>query len=192
MRAAINHRAVWVVGILILLSFTGGVVFAGGKLPELMANQSDSSWVSKNGFAPIETIQQQETSQAEFLRMLMVIYKPKQQGVIVPKGAENHWAAPHYATAKSEGLIDCSCIIKPDQEISYQDSTKFVMKAINKKAGKEVVKLEEVQAWVKRSGEVTSPMTYAEVVALLRKMDELVKENQKEEGEFGDDEKARK
>ncbi len=173
-------------------SFTGGVVMANGvKLPLVLSEKllDDKEWAVSTGLVSAEVAWSQSPSQAEFLKRLITVYKPAQQGVIVPKGAENHWAAPYYATAKSEGLIDCSCQIKPDESITYQEASKFIMRAINKKAGKELVKLEEVQAWVKHAGDVTTPVTNLEAVTFLRKMDGVFEANhlKKEVGEKGNE-----
>lgn len=177
-----------------VLSFTGGIVVANGSFSAVIPQKvlSDEEWAKSAGLISTTSTSQQNLKQAEFLKMLITIYQPKKQGVIVPKGAENHWAAPYYATAKQEGLIDCSCQITPDKEIPFQETTKFVMRAINKKTGKDTVTLDEVQAWVKHSGDVGTPVTVGEVVVLLRKMDGMIPKNQEKNGGISNDEKVRK
>ncbi|MGC5325711.1 hypothetical protein [Brevibacillus sp. SYSU BS000544] len=177
-----------------VLSFAGGIVVANGSFSTTLSQkmQGNEEWAKSAGLISANTTVEQKLTQAEFLKILMTIYKPKKQGVIVPKGAENHWAAPHYATAKQEGLIDCSCQIAPDKEISFQDTTKFVMKAINKKTEKDTVALEEVQAWVKHTGGANTPVSVGEALVLLRKMDELMVGNIGQAGGKGNDEKDRK
>lgn len=176
-----------------VLSFAGGIVVANGNFSAAISQKmlGDEEWAKAAGLISANTTVEQKLTQAEFLKMLMNIYKPKKQGVIVPKGAENHWAAPHYATAKQEGLIDCSCQITPDKEISFQDTTKFVMRAINKKTEKDTVTLEEVQAWGKHAGDVNTPVSVGEALVLLRNMDGLMVGNIGQAGGKGHDEKDR-
>ncbi|MGD8190403.1 hypothetical protein ACQCN2_10505 [Brevibacillus ginsengisoli] len=190
-----DKRLLLLVTLIGICFFAGGIVVASeGTLPQVVKEQpnqplSDLQWAMSKGLVSANSSGNQSMTQAEFLKMLLAVYKPAQQGVIVPHGAENHWAAPIYATAQNEALFDCSCQIKPDEKITFLDASKFIFRAINKKAGKELVKLEDVQSWVKHNGDITTPVTYTEVSSFLHKMDGMVEANLLEKGGKKDDPK---
>jgi hypothetical protein len=138
--------------------------------------QSDLDWAVSKGFVAPGVKPEQEITQADFLRMVMTQYQSEKQGVVVPPGAENHWAAPYYATAKQEGLIDCSCQIKPERGITLVEAAKIVMLGINRKANKPLLSMSEVQNWV-AGKEAKSTVTYQDASVLLRKMSEVYEHN---------------
>lgn len=180
----LGRKIVMVAFLGMVLFFTGGIVIANGSFASVISPKvlDDEAWAKSEGIIPATSTNQQSLKQAEFLKMLLTIYQPEKQGVIVPKGAENHWAAHFYATAKSEGLIDCSCQITPDKEITFQETTKFVTRAINKKIGTDTVTLDLVQAWAKHAGDVSTPVNVGEVVVLLRNMDGMLAEKPEKNG----------
>lgn len=171
-----------------IFSLTGGVVVANdGVMPHSISDKpvnattekpvSDLQWAASRGLFSADASSQQTVTQAEFLRMLLTVYKPIQQGVIVPHGVENHWAAPIYATAKNEALFDCSCQVKPDDKMKLAELSKFIVKGINQKAKKELVNFDQVMEWTGKKDKNADLATYEDVAVLLKKMEDTYVSN---------------
>lgn len=158
-----------------LVSFIGGVMAA--SMPEMLLpvfERTDVEWAQDKGFMSGSIKEEGNPTQAEFLQMVVKVFGSEIKGGMVPKGAENHWASKVYATAKAEGMIDCSCQIKPDQSITTKEAAKFILLALNGKAKKQITSLEEVQGWIERKADEKTPVTYQDGAKMIRKMHELM------------------
>lgn len=150
-----------------------GVVYAA----QTAVPATDWEWARQAGYVSADDVPEQPITQAQFLQMVMQTYGAKESGVTVPKGAENHWAAGYYATAKQEGIIDCSCQIKPDKAMTAQEAAKFVMLGINRKSTSRMVTIDDVQNWIPKKDRQDSPVTYHDAAAFIRKMDEALRKS---------------
>lgn len=159
--------------------FIAGIILAvtGAFLAPFSFHYSSAAQEKKTSKGYISSAENAEKpiTQARFLQMVMAEYQAAENGLIVPSGAENHWASGIYATAKKEGLIDCSCQIKPDETITAKEAAKFVMLSINQKAGANLVTLEEVQSWTDRDKD-DGLLDNHTAAALVQKMNEIFRE----------------
>ncbi|NGQ96206.1 hypothetical protein G3578_13650 [Brevibacillus sp. SYP-B805] len=167
-----DKRRQWVTWF-ITLGAVGALCLVGGLYAARTVAHSDTDWAPSVGYAASAAEAGEPITQAAFLKMVMTVYAAKEKGVFVPHGAENHWAAGIYATAKKEGLIDCSCQIKPDEPLTVEEAARFVMKGINRKADKQLVQIDEVKGWVK-SADPKSPLTYGDAATLIRKFQDTI------------------
>ncbi|MCK9907289.1 hypothetical protein MXD63_45740, partial [Frankia sp. Cpl3] len=81
---------IWFVLIVGLLCFAGGVYATHAS-----AAKTDWEWARQAGYLSANAKPEQEITQAQFLQMVMGEYDAQEKGVIVPPGAENHWAAEY-------------------------------------------------------------------------------------------------
>ncbi len=169
-----RHRLKWIIVLSVVATiYLAGSVFAAR---EATPTQSDIGWARAHGFLAGQVEEEEKIRQADFLKMVMTIYEAGKQGVFVPPGAENHWAAAYYATAKQEGIIDCGCQIKPNMTLSVEEAAKFVVNAANMKSGIELVKIGDVIKWVPNFGNSDVQMTNGQAATMIRKMGELFDE----------------
>jgi len=143
---------------------------------EAPAGSSSIEWAKGSGHLKKDVQAEQKIKQADFLKMVMTIYDAKEQGVYVPQGAENHWAAQYYATAKQEGIIDCGCQIKPNLTLTIEEASKFVVNAINLKSQKAVMKITDVYKWLPDPKDTESPLTNEQAAILVKKLNEVLEE----------------
>lgn len=169
----------WIVAVLIcILSFVGGLL--ASKAEEVvdigdMWQKSDIKWAEEKGFLTKGLTEKEPITQAEFMKMLVLAFAPKENGIIVPPGAENHWAAPFYATAKKEGIIGCSCIIKPDSLITVKEAANLVIQAIAHSGSSDSVGTNEVEKWINKQNEAENQINVKESARLIRKMEETIR-----------------
>ncbi len=178
----IGNKTIWIVLVTALaaFSFLGGLAVArGGMLATTAAAapQSDVEWAQQQGYIPAGVRDSQPITQAEFLNAVMKRYGEQQTGLVVPKGAEGHWAANVYALAKAKGVVDCGCQIKPNDPVSLKQAAKFVMLAINTKAKQPLATIDGVKGWIIRKQSDDQVITYEEAATLIRKMDEVYRTN---------------
>ncbi|GAA4720449.1 hypothetical protein [Brevibacillus fulvus] len=175
-----NKRQMYLALVGGVLCFASGYGLASGDLGQLpsafaISTQTDLEWAVSKGYFNASPNANQRITQAEFLKMLITEYDAKEKGVIVPHGAENHWAAEYYATAKKEGLIDCSCKIKPDQPLTTEEASRFVTAGINRKANTALVKVDEIASWLPKKKE--EAITYGDAAAIVRKYSQYLKDH---------------
>lgn len=168
----------WIIVILICaLSFVGGLLASKAEevvdISDLLP-KSDVEWAVEKGFLASEPDEKEAITQAAFIKMLVMAYAPKEKGVIVPPGAENHWAAPFYATAKKEGIIGCSCIIKPDSLVTVKEAADLVKQAITR-AGDGEAEKREVEKWINKQKEEENQINVKESAGLIRKMEGMIR-----------------
>lgn len=165
------------VAMVAILCFIGGAVLAVKCFDEIpaaiAAMQTDADWARAKGYLPENGKPEHEITQANFLKMVVTEYAAKEPGITVPAGAENHWAAGYYATAKQEGLIDCTCIISPERAVTTDEAAKFVMLGVNSKAQQRVLALDEVKGWLTEKS-ADQRITYQDAIVLVRKMGEIL------------------
>ncbi|RNB81990.1 hypothetical protein EDM56_24300 [Brevibacillus fluminis] len=167
----------WVIVIVICaLSFVGGLL--ASKAEEIvdigdLSPQSDMQWAMEKGFLDSGLQEKDPITQAMFIKMLVLAYGPKENGLIVPQGAENHWAAPYYATAKKEGIIGCSCIIKPDSPLSVKEAADLVTQAVMH-ASEGDIGANEVAGWTGKQNQEENQINVKESAGLIRKMEETI------------------
>lgn len=177
--AGIHANRRWIVVALIcFFSFVGGLL--ASKAEEVVEirglwQQTDMEWARENNLVESGMDETKAITQAEFLKMLIVAYAPKEEGFIVPLGAENHWAAGFYATAKKEGIIGCSCIIKPDSTITVKEAVDFVVQAITHSERGKSLGQEEVRERLAGKNKGGNQITVKESAGLIRKMEEMRK-----------------
>ncbi|MGO0063742.1 hypothetical protein ACTID9_27725 [Brevibacillus fluminis] len=169
----------WVIVIVICaLSFVGGLL--ASKAEEVvdigdLSPQSDMQWAMEKGFLDSGLQEKDPITQAAFIKMLVLAYAPKEIGLIVPTGAENHWAAPYYATAKKEGIIGCSCIIKPDSPLSVKEAADLVTQAVtHARKGDIGVGVNEIAGWIRKQNQEENQINVKESAGLIRKMEETI------------------
>jgi len=166
-----RHRLNWIFMVLLIATIAcAGSVYAARGTEVETTPQGDMEWAREQVFLADATTGEEPIKQAEFLKMVMTVYDAKEPGVFVPAGAENHWAAGYYATAKQEGVIDCGCQIKPNMTLTVGEAAKFVANAINLKSTKEKVSLAEIMNWSSNKSDADTTLTYEEAVMLIKKL----------------------
>ncbi|WP_232697948.1 hypothetical protein [Brevibacillus daliensis] len=168
-----------------LLAFMGGMWGASAKVFDSApagAYGTAWDWAIAKELVKKGDEQKQMVTQAEFLKMVVEIGKvPTAEGP-VPTEVEDHWASSIYATAKANGVIDCSCQIKPDGELTEREAAKFVMLALNGKWNKPIITLEAVEGWVAENGSGVNlqadqnQLTKEQAMELVYRMDRLLNE----------------
>jgi len=161
------HKRIWRWGgALLLLALVGW----GGGMYIHAQQQTDLAWAQEAGYFSPQVKAGETPSQAEFLQAVMKRVNPPEKGVIVPAGAENHWAAGIYATAKKVGIIDCSCQIKPDMTITLEEGARFVMLAVNLQANQLLVDQEQILKKWQAVPEMKQTLTYQDAATLIRQL----------------------
>jgi len=169
-----RHQLNWIFMVLLIATIAcAGSVYAARGAEAETTPQGDMEWAREQGFLAEDVTGEEPIKQAEFLKMVMTVYDAKEPGVFVPAGAENHWAAGYYATAKQEGVIDCGCQIKPHLTLTVEEAAKFVVNAINLKSSKAVMKITDVYEWLPDPKDIESSMTNEQAVLLVKKMSEV-------------------
>ncbi|WP_134683368.1 hypothetical protein [Brevibacillus migulae] len=169
-----RHRLKWIFMVLLIATIlsAGGVYAARGSEAETTP-QGELEWARAQGFLAEGVNGEKPIKQAEFLKMVMTVYDAKKPGVFVPAGAENHWAAGYYATAKQEGVIDCGCQIKPNITLTVGEAAKFVVNAIHLKSGNVAMQIADVYEWLPDPKDMESSLTNEQAVILVKKMSEV-------------------
>ncbi|HZG14847.1 MAG TPA: hypothetical protein VE710_07455 [Candidatus Bathyarchaeia archaeon] len=167
-----RHRLNWIFMVLLIATIAcAGSVYAARGTEVETTPQGDMEWARAQGFLAEGVTGEDPIKQAEFLKMVMTVYDAKEPGVFVPAGAENHWAAGYYATAKQEGVIDCGCQIKPNMTLTVEEAAKFVVNAINLKSSGKIVSINEIYKWIPNANNVEASLTNAQAATLLKKTD---------------------
>ncbi len=167
-----------------LFSFMGGVLGAGAQEFWPFKERTITAWkwavnekiipVDKRGLAEAKAT----IKQGEFLQMIVQVAKLSGQEGEVPIGAENHPAAPAYAAAKAHGIIDCSCQIKPDGELSRDEAAKFIMMTVNGITNQSTLSLENAKNWFFSNSMAKAKPENEQSISLEQAVDALYQMNQ--------------
>ena len=164
-----------VIGMMCLFSFLTGAVAAQRNVVGAIFEKSELEWAQEKGLFD-ETVKDDAfPTQAVFLTAVMKVYGDTKahEGYTFNK-IKGHPAADIYSAGKANGLIPCSCVIKPDQPMTLREAADFIMRGINRKSGEVMVGIQDVTAWAGRSdGDEERNITYKESSLLLRKMEEI-------------------
>ncbi|QOS98251.1 hypothetical protein JNUCC42_17245 [Brevibacterium sp. JNUCC-42] len=168
-----------------IFSFMGGVwgVQAQEMWPFTERTNTAWEWGAQEKLIPIENqiladVKSKRIKQGEFLQMIVKVAKlPGEEGE-VPAGAENHPSAPAYAAAKANGVIDCSCQIKPDGELSRREAAKFIMMTVNGRTNQSTLSLESVEGWFLNDSLAKRQPVNEQNISIEQAVDALYRMNQ--------------
>ena len=163
------------------LSFIGGVM-AVGKMPVDLSSvfedkQTDMEWARGKGYIASSAIEEANPTQAEFLKMVMTSFGDvKDHPEFAVAKVKGHWAEAIYSSGKANSVISCSCEIKPDQTITVREASDFVVRAINKMAGKQVVGFLNIEQLLpQKEGGYKRSITFGDAATIIRELDGYLK-----------------